>query len=140
MKVTYNQIVQLLSSFFDSHYQVNDFKNGDLWEAIESNSFDDSLYPLAFLVDSGANTTQGKLGMTFDLLCMDLVDKSEQNENEVKSDTLQILLDTVSYLEQLRDGKWYSVNVDKQSNLSSFTEKFNDQLTGWKIIKTDKKY
>lgn len=136
MKITYNNIIKQLKAFFDSHLQVNDFKNGDLWEAIESNSFNDALYPLAFLVDNGGNTSQGKVGLTFDLLCMDLVDKDEANENEVKSDTLRILLDAVAYLEQLRDGNWYNVQVEKQSALSSFTEKFQDELTGWKITIT----
>jgi len=134
--ITYNQIIQVLSNFFKGHYQVQEFKNGDLWEAIERDSFNDALYPLAFLVDAGANTTQGKVGLTFDLLCMDLVNKGESNENDVKSDTLQIILDAVSYLEQLNDGKWYTVNVDKQSSLSSFTERFQDELTGWKITIT----
>ena len=136
MKITYNQIVNLLSDFFEAHYQVETFKNGDLWEAIQSNSFKDALYPLAFLVDAGGNTTQGKIGLTFDLLCMDLINKNESNENEVKSDTLQILTDTVAFLEQLRDGDWYSMNVVKESNLSSFTESFDDELTGWKITVT----
>lgn len=134
--ITYNEIIKLLNDFYTSHYQVNSFENGDLWEAIESKTFDDALYPLAFLVDAGANTTKGKLGLTFDLLCMDLVDKGEANENEVKSDTLQILTDTVSYLKQLNDGKWYTLVVEDSNNLSSFTQKMSDELTGWKITIT----
>jgi hypothetical protein len=136
MKITYNQILSQLNSFFDSHYQVEEFRNGNLWEALETNSFNDALYPLAFLVDAGANTQQGKVGLTFDLLVMDLVDKDEANENEVKSDTLQIILDTISYLEQLRDGNWYNVQIEKSANAQSFTESLQDELTGWKITLT----
>lgn len=136
MKVTYNQVIKELKAFFDSHYQVQEFRNGDLWEALETNSFDDSLYPLAFLVDNSATTSQGSLSLSFDLLIMDLVDKGEDSENEVKSDTLRIIVDTISYLEQLREGDWYSVQVNKSATANSFTEDLADGVTGWKVTIT----
>lgn len=136
MKVTYNQVIRELKAFFDSHYQVQEFRNGDLWEALETNSFDDALYPLAFLVDNSVTTSQGSLSLSFDLLIMDLVDKGEDSENEVKSDTLRIIVDTISYLEQLRDGDWYSVQVNKSATANSFSEDLADGVTGWKATIT----
>lgn len=133
MKVTYNNIIEQLRTFAKSHFQINEFANGDLWEAIEHNQFSDFNYPLLFAVDGGGSTEQGGVNLNFDLLCMDLVDKAEQIENEVKSDTLQILLDVVAYLKKLQDSNWYYVEVSPNSQLSSFTEKLQDELTGWKI-------
>lgn len=136
MKVTYNNIITELQTFSSSHYQINEFNNGDLWEAIQHNQFADFNYPLLFVVDAGGSLEQGALNLSFDLFCMDLVHKDESNENEVKSDTLQILLDVVAYLEKLVDTKWYYLQIQKTGSLESFTERFDDELTGWKITIT----
>jgi len=133
MKVTYNNIVTNLNNFCQSHYQINEFNNGDLWEAIQHNQFTDFNYPLVFMVDAGGSLEEGAINLSFDILCMDLVDKGEENENDVKSDTLQILLDVVAYLEKQNTNDWYYVQILKNNSLESFTERFDDELTGWKI-------
>ena len=131
MKVTYNNIITQLETFANDHYQINEFKNGDLWEAIQHNQFTDFVYPLLFVVDTPGSLDQGSLTMSFDLLCMDKA--TEEIENEVKSDTLQMLLDVVAYMEKLTDDKWYFLQIEKTSTVESFTERFDDVLTGWKI-------
>ena len=125
MKVTYNNIITKLNAFCESHYQINEFNNGDLWEALEKDQFNDFLYPLVFMVDAGGNLEEGAVNLSFD--------KGEENENDVKSDTLQILLDVVAYLEKQNTGDWYYVQILKNNSLESFTERFDDELTGWKI-------
>ena len=133
MKVTYNQIVTQLEEFANAHYQINEFNNGDLWEAVQHDQFSDFDYPLLFVKDNPSNLAPGEINLSFDLLCMDLVNKDESNENEVKSDTLQMLLDVVAYLEKLTTDKWYFIQINKTSSLESFTERFDDELTGWKL-------
>lgn len=131
MKVTYNNIINQLETFSSSHYQINEFANGDLWEVVQHNKFDDFTYPLVFMVDAGGGLDQGSLTLNFDILCMDKA--TEENENDVKSDTLQILTDIVAYMEKLTTDKWYFLQIEKTSSLESFTERFDDTLTGWKI-------
>jgi len=133
MKVTYNNIITQLSTFASDHFQINSYSNGDLWEAIQHDQFNDFDYPLLFVVDGSSNLEQGAITLGFDILCMDLVNKDESNENEVKSDTLQMLLDVVAYMEKLTTDKWYYLQIQKTSSLESFTERFDDEVTGWKI-------
>jgi len=133
MKVTYNNIITKLEEFANDHYQINEFNNGDLWECVQHDQFSSFNYPLLFVVDSSSSLEQGAINLGFDLLCMDLVDKDESNENEIKSDALQILLDVVAYMEKLLNDEWYFLQIQKSSSLESFTERFDDELTGWKI-------
>ena len=133
MKVTYNNIITKLEEFGASHFQINEVNNGDLFEAIQHDKFADFLYPLLFIVDSSSNLEEGAINLGFDILCMDLVNKDESNENEIKSDTLQILLDVVAYMDKLVADEWYFLKIVKSSSLESFTERFDDEVTGWKI-------
>ena len=68
-------------------------------------------------------------------MAMDLVNKDESNENDVKSDMCQVLLDTVGYFEQkantTNNVDWLKVNLVRSGTLTSFTERFEDELTGW---------
>ena len=131
MKVTYNQIISQLETFANDHYQIESFKNGDLWEAIQHNQLTDWMYPLLFVVDQPGTLEQGSHTFSFDILCMDKA--TEEIENEVKSDTHQILLDVVAYMEKLITDEWYFLQIEKTSSFESFTERFDDVLTGWKI-------
>ncbi len=132
MVLTYNQIMSKLKTFANEHYQINSFDNGDLWELIEHAKRDgvkDQNYPMMFVQDQPATTEQGIIELVFRIYIINLVQKDESNENEVKSDTLQICLDVLSeWVMQTTD---LQVTVDKNTNLTSFTERFNDELTGW---------
>ena len=136
MKVTYNQIVKQLKTFFEAHYQVNSFKNGDIWNAVQNNELDDALYPLVYATDNGASSSEGSTSISFELFCMDITDKSGNISNEIKSDTFQILNDAVAYLDKLITGDFYYLKISKNTTLSSFTEYTDDWLTGWKMTVT----
>jgi hypothetical protein len=47
----------------------------------------------------------------------------------------QVLLDTVAYFEQkantTNNVDWLKVNLVRSGTLTSFTERFEDELTGW---------
>ena len=47
MILTYNQIIKELSIFAADHYQIENFGNGDLWEAVEHNQLLDWNYPFS---------------------------------------------------------------------------------------------
>ena len=61
--------------------------------------------------------------------------KDESNENDVKSDMCQVLLDAVAYFEQkvstTNNVDWMKVNLVRGATLTSFTERFEDELTGY---------
>ena len=129
--LTYNNIIAKLQQFANDHFQINEFGNGDLWEVVESKQITEFNYPLLFAIDQPMPLAKSSFSMVFNVLVMDLVKPDESNENEVKSDTQQILLDLISYLDDQNDGAWYFVKVDRTSTLNSFTERFDDTLTGW---------
>jgi len=90
---------------------------------------------LFWVADQPANLGDGTFTWNFNVMAMDLVNKNESNENDVKSDMCQVLLDCVSYFEQKtaisNNVDWLKVNLVRSSTLNSFTERFEDELTGW---------
>jgi hypothetical protein len=130
MKITYNQIIQEFQDFATAHRQINEFKVGDLWEIVQKESLAELNYPMLFVQDSPASIGDGFITNAFNILVMDKANEGTI-ETEVKSDTLLILLDTIAYFEKLYTDNWKFVKIEKSGSISSFTERFDDTLTGW---------
>jgi len=135
MILTYNQIIEQFKIFASLHKQVQNFGNGDLWEIVEHNQLADFNYPLFWVADQPATLGDGTFTWNFNIMAMDLVNKDESNENDVKSDMCQVLLDAVAYFEQQNVSSsfidWKRINLVRGSTLNSFTERFEDELTGF---------
>jgi len=135
MILTYNQIIEQFRIFASLHKQVQNFGNGDLWEIVEHNQLADFNYPLFWVADQPATLGDGTFTWNFNIMAMDLVNKDETNENDVKSDMCQVLLDAVAYFEQQNVSSsfidWKKINLVRGSTLNSFTERFEDELTGF---------
>jgi len=130
MKITYNQIIQEFQDFATAHRQINEFKTGDLWEIVQKETLAELNYPMLFVQDSPASIGDGFITNGFNILVMDKANEGTV-ETEVKSDTLLILLDTIAYFEKLYTDNWKFVSIEKTGSISSFTERFDDTLTGW---------
>jgi hypothetical protein len=61
------------------------------------------------------------------LLAMDRVLPGEENEQEVMSDTIQVLLDFVAYFRQLHTT---DLSIQTSVTLEPFTERFDDKVSG----------
>ena len=130
MKITYNQIIKQFQDFATAHRQINEFKSGDLWEIVQKETLAELNYPMLFVQDSPASIGDGFITNGFNILVMDKANEGTV-ETEVKSDTLLILLDTIAYFEKLYTDNWKFVKIEKTGSISSFTERFDDTLTGW---------
>lgn len=131
MKISYNQIIKQFEDFATAHRQVNEFGNGDLWEIVQHDSLlKDYNYPLLFVQDSPASVGEGFITNGFNILVMDKSNEGAM-ETEVKSDTLLTLLDCLAYFDKLYTDNWKFVSLQKTGSISSFTERFDDTLTGW---------
>ena len=131
MKITYNQIIKQFENFATSHKQINEFNSGDLWEIVQhSDLLKDMNYPLLFIQDSPVSVGEGFITSSFNVLVMDKANEGTV-ETEVKSDTLLILLDVLAYFEKLYTDNWKYVKMEKNGSIDSFTERFDDTLTGW---------
>jgi len=131
MKITYNQILETFEGFATAHKQINEFDSGDLWEVCQHDKLSDYFYPLMFVTDTPASVGDGEITISFEVLVMDRAD--EEIENEVKSDTLLILLDTVAYFEKLYTDNWKFATIQKSATATPFTERFDDTVTGWSM-------
>ncbi len=136
MIITYNQIIKEFNDFADAHKQIQNFGNGDLWEIAERNQLLDFNYPLLWVADQPATMGDATFTWNFQILTMDLVNKDEDNENDVKSDMIQVLLDLLAYLEQkfnttTNNVDWTKIQLVRSGNITSFTERFEDDVTGW---------
>lgn len=123
-----NQIIAELQTFANVHYQIHTFGHGDVWEATPNSS--EIVYPILWLVPNGATTGVNEVTTNFTVLCMDLVRSGEENETEVLSDTLQIILDVVSYYRQQHNQTYI---VEFGSQIQPFTESHPDMLAGHSI-------
>ena len=85
MIITYNQIIKEFNDFADAHKQIQTFGNGDLWEIAERNQLLDFNYPLLWVADQPATMGDGTFTWNFQILTMDLVNKNEDNENDVRA-------------------------------------------------------
>tara|TARA_Y100000385_G_C13008791_1_gene600695 strand:+ start:416 stop:847 length:432 start_codon:yes stop_codon:yes gene_type:complete len=123
-------MIKQFEDFANAHKQINEFKTGNLWEVVQKETLAELNYPMLFLQDSTANVGEGFITNGFNILVMDKANEGTI-ETEVKSDTLLILLDTIAYFEKLYTDNWKFVKIEKSGSISSFTERFDDTLTGW---------
>jgi len=138
--LSYEKIILESQAFADSHEQINEFGNGDLWEVVEKDKLQDFVYPLLWLQDNGSQVNERSVTFSFNVLAMDQVRNGEVNENYVKSSMHQILLDYLAYWEQTTltdiDGNRIKFDLQRSASFQSFTERFDDVLTGWTMSVT----
>ena len=134
MKLSYNQVIKQLNDFADAHKQIKSFGNGNLWEVVQHNQLTNFNYPLMWINDQPASMGNGDFTWNFQVLIMDIVRKDETNENEVKSDCVQILIDLIAYFEQLNttnnNVNFNQVQLIRSGSVEMFTERFEDELSG----------
>jgi len=123
-----NQFTALLKSLSDAHEQLKTFGEGDVWEIGASTPIQ---YPLMWVVPQPSNTAQKLLNMKFSLLFADIVFHDKSNEQDVLSDTQQIALDILAQLNAPEFADDFI--LDPIAQLTPFTEKFDDEVAGWKV-------
>jgi hypothetical protein len=124
---TLNQIFKLIEDEATAHQQVKQYGQGDVWE-ISPKELD---YLVLWAIEEGASVSERTLTYNIRLLAMDRVLPGEENEEEVLSDTLLILLDFVAYFRQLHTE---DVNIQTSVSFEPFTERFDDKVTGHSCV------
>lgn len=124
---TLNQIFQLIETEANAHQQIKQYGQGDVWE-ISPKELD---YLVLWAIEEGASVSERTLTYNIRLLAMDRVLPGEENEEEVLSDTLLILLDFVAYFRQLHTE---DVNIQTSVSFEPFTERFDDKVTGHSCV------
>lgn len=126
---TLNQIKSVLETIATDHKQINSFGFGDIWEY----TLTEQTHPVmwAELKGATADLDRKELLVTFSLWFMDLVNKDERNETEVLSDQLLIATDVLSLLNSPTYQDSFFIASNNQ--LENFTEKADNEVSGWKI-------
>ena len=107
---TYNNVIESLLCLAYKHKFVEQVDSGDIWQVdLEKNT----TYPYFHLVPESATAQDATMTYNFQLIIMDLVEPGLSNEQQVQSDTLQILVDIVS---AFRNGKQLTDPSDLESD------------------------
>ena len=128
---TINQLLKVLNDFADSHLQIGSFGSGDISE-IEANGAKDGSIMWVSLAGSSHNDTRRTV--SFNVLFMDLTYPDMSNQWEVWSDEELKAYDLITYLnDKDNNDSWTDFEVQTDGQLTPFTERFNNDYTGWMI-------
>ena len=122
-----NQLVKIFSDFADSHFQINSFGFGEVFEA-NGNPKVTGNTPTLWVFPTQATPLENTTIYSFDVRCWDLVTKGEENENDVLSDCQQTLFDFIQFI---KHNEIFDINVSGDPSLTPFTEQLADDVTGW---------
>jgi len=128
MNRTLNQVNAILEGIATAHQQINSYGIGDLYDLVANGAVN---YPLMFTVINPGQINDNRMSLNLSLLFMDLVHKDQRNELEVLSDTLQMGVDVVAQLRAPLYEDWFIVG--DTVTFEDFTERFNDEVAGYKI-------
>ena len=131
---SYNNVIDALKCVAISHGMVNNVSSGSVDEVDLSAN---SVYPLVHIVPGNVTAGVQQVTFNFNILAMDLVKVDDSNEQQVLSDTLQILIDTIAQYKhglllgvQQNEGI-YGQADDKDFSIEPFTERFDNVVSGW---------
>ena len=134
MKIqTINQLVSVWKDIATRHYQINGFGVGDNWEVGVSEAY---MHPVLWINPVTASMPSSDNGyktfeIDFEVRLFDLVNKDESNENDVLSDTIDILKDIVA---EFKGHPYYvnsQLNIIGDIDFEAFTEEFDEEVSGW---------
>tara|TARA_R110002020_G_scaffold224736_1_gene434629 strand:+ start:2341 stop:2826 length:486 start_codon:yes stop_codon:yes gene_type:complete len=129
--VTLENLYKLLKDVAGANLLVSTTTIGDIFEV----DLVETSYPLLHIGTSSASYGLNTLTYSFQLIVMDLVDKDEANEEEVLSDTLQIIGDILSAIRYTNATEYtdflHVVRIDDNISCEPFTERFDNEVSGW---------
>ena len=124
MKVTLNQLIGKLQTIATNHEQLNSFFFGDI---ADLGTESPTQYPVLFADVAPSNFTYKVIGLNLQIMVMDIVKKDLSNENDVMSDTLQIIEDVII---ELRNPSEIFL-IQDSINLTPFMDSQGDEVAGW---------
>lgn len=128
--LTHNQYIKLFSDIATNHKDIHSFGTGDLWEYMANES--DTINPVVMWVLVQPNVVSGGVDSPkYSFIIMDSVDKGEDNEDEVISDTLRIAKDVLAVLRQPYYEAFFQ--FDQNVTFENFTERFDSEMSGWQF-------
>ena len=103
--LTYNQLIKQNRTFATNHHVLKNFGNGERYNIVTHNQQATFKYPLMWMEDQQHTAPDGMYVMGWRVYFLDLVptikergtDLEYTNENEVKSNMVQVAQDLISF-------------------------------------------
>lgn len=138
-QLSINKIVSIFRDLAVRSEMVNDFGYGPTYN-IESRS-EPLRFSYLWLDDIGSvieSTDAGykSIYYTFDLYCMDKINKGDSNYQETISDTNTILNQIIAEMAQHKYYRDMGLNLNGNITMEPVTEATNDNVNGWKATMT----
>jgi hypothetical protein len=146
---TYNNVINTLKNIGENHLQIATVTTGDIFDIDLAKN---TKFALMHINPESVTTGDSELIYNFQIFVMDMVAEKENwtdanfqsanqlsNSQEVLSDTLQISIDIISMLRHSIQQSAQDVDdineplyfTEGQFTLEPFTERFDNELTGW---------
>jgi hypothetical protein len=146
---TYNNVINTLKNIGDNHSQIATVTTGDIFDIDLAKN---TKFALMHINPVNVATGDSQLTYNFQIFIMDMVAEKENwtdanfqsanqlsNGQEVLSETLQISVDIISMLRHSVQQSAQGVDdideplyfTEGQFTLEPFTERFDNELTGW---------
>lgn len=127
--LTFNQVITALQQLAESHYQIQSFGFGNIWDIEEKDKLSNTHYPMMFATTNPGKGGKGVLEVNLKLLFFDLVKSDQSDINEVLSDQFSIMQDVLAQLKS----PVYDFSVADTFSFDDFAEKFTRDVAGWEV-------
>jgi hypothetical protein len=129
---SYIQVLNIFEDFAREHLEVKRY-HSDFLEQLDQFGTDDERYPILYVVPQ-FNTLGNNIGVslgsyTFNIYCVDILQKSRDNVNTILNTTNLILSDLHLLL---RDGD-FDIDILQVSNITPVNNYMTDYTAGWYI-------
>lgn len=134
--LTYNQIITLLQSIAERHYQINSFFLGRDWDLENDRDLQYpvfQVYPETATMPINAQSQYSTIVTQLNMKVFDLTYPGQENERDVHSDTLQIAQDIVNELNQHPFYQNSNLSLVGDIQFNAFQEFKDDKSAGWQF-------
>ena len=131
--VTLRMLYDVFTDAFNAQGQLASISFGDIFEVDLTQS---GKYPMMHVSTETADYDTGNLVYNFQIIVMDLVNKDESSEDDVLSDTLEMIGDVISRIRHSAldadvDDFRNTIRLQDSISCEPFTERFDNEVTGW---------
>lgn len=136
--VNYKQIIQDLSGIAYHHPQINSFGYGDITQlTMDIESKQEPVYAKCYVVPGQTVLAQNRLDYNFSIIICDIINADLSNQEDVMSDTLEIVKDFWTILYQSYTATYGGFSIDYEplwgSPVEPFLERYETLLGGWTL-------
>jgi hypothetical protein len=136
--VNYKQVIQDLSGIAYHHPQINSFGYGDITQlTMDIESKQEPVYTKMYVVPAQTVFAQNRIDYNFSIIVCDIINNDLSNQEDVMSDTLEIVKDVWTILYQSYTATFGGFSIDYEplwgSPVEPFLERYETLLGGWTL-------